>query len=668
MANKNEKHDMNTSRVVQGTGRGFFLMIILQALKFPTVWVESFPIQSQTRLSPCLAPSSYLATSSFSTTCPHYRGSSKTTTPSSDYLPPLYSSIDDIPEFSTTNNETTDLLDFDSETLSKSGDVDRATQSDNTGVGSDGGLVPSYKRLLVFTATTVLIWLSEPLLSLVDTTIVGLTASAKSAVVQIAALGPATTLFDGLIYTTYFLAISTTNQLAPGLAAAASVSSAMAQKTHNNTAPETNHDNASNPWKELRRSTSHLLGLAIAFGSAVSAIIYAFGRPIIGQMVGGATNMGAAEANAIVPLATNYARIRAAVAPFSIVGFVAQSFCLTTLDISTPVIAVAAASVVNILGDLALSPRFGIQGAAIATAMATVTSCLILLRKVRKTTNQWKSKQFELESSAATTEGSTMITQNNRNALENESIDAEMKNEKNDNKPDVPFFSMPDKASTIDLFKLAGPIFFVMISKVACYNLMTVRATAFGIIPLASHNIMMRVFFFFACFGDSLSQAAQSFFPQVDRKARRSLIQRLLCIATFVGLSINVMSRLMLTRFGGFLTKDSTIIGLMAEYSTLVGSALLLHPFIQLLEGTVLAKRDLLFMVKSYLCTSLLHFGFVFSPVASTFAGLWRALFVFQNVRLTQFALRVWQRSRAVDKGDSFAGIANQDALSPPPI
>ena len=35
--------------------------------------------------------------------------------------------------------------------------------------------------------------------------------------------------------------------------------------------------------------------------------------------------MGASEANAIVPLAYNYARIRAAVAPFSILGFVAQS-------------------------------------------------------------------------------------------------------------------------------------------------------------------------------------------------------------------------------------------------------------------------------------------------------------------------------------------------------
>jgi len=191
---------------------------------------------------------------------------------------------------------------------------------------SDGGLFPSYKQLIVFTATTCLIWISEPLLSLVDTTIVGLTASAKSAIYQIAALGPATTLFDSLIYTTYFLAISTTNQLAPGLAAAASLPSALAKTGKKNESKgEKANINKNNPWKELRQSTSHLLGLAIVFGSIVTAVTFAFGKSIIGQMVGGATNMGAADTNAIIPLANNYAMIRATVAPFSIVGFVAQS-------------------------------------------------------------------------------------------------------------------------------------------------------------------------------------------------------------------------------------------------------------------------------------------------------------------------------------------------------
>ena len=201
----------------------------------------------------------------------------------------------------------------------KSDDSSTTTTQDD----SEDGLLPSYKRLIVFTATTILIWLSEPLLSLVDTAVVSFTASAKSGVVQIAALGPATTLFDSLIYTTYFLAMVTTNQLAPALASAAKKES-----KNKNSSSDMNSNNI-NPWQDLRQSTSHLLGLALVFGCIVSAITFTAGKSIIAQMVGG--SLGAAEANTIIPLATTYATIRAAVAPFSVVGFVAQSVSFLTL-------------------------------------------------------------------------------------------------------------------------------------------------------------------------------------------------------------------------------------------------------------------------------------------------------------------------------------------------
>ena len=78
-----------------------------------------------------------------------------------------------------------------------------------------------------------------------------------------------------------------------------------------------------------------------------------------------------------------------------VVDFVAQSICLATLDTKTPALAVAVASIVNIMGDFALAPVWGIQGAAVATAMATVSSCAILVRQVRRKTRDWKSKLEE---------------------------------------------------------------------------------------------------------------------------------------------------------------------------------------------------------------------------------------------------------------------------------
>ena len=482
--------------------------------------------------------------------------------------------------------------------------------------------LPSYKTLMVFTATTILIWISEPLLSLVDTTIVGWTNAAHTAVLQIAALGPATTLYDSSIYMTYFLAIATTNLISPALA-------------------ERN-------WQQLRRSTSHLMGLALLFGSLVATFAFALGRPLLSQMVG-------PTHQALVPLATQYAWIRAAAAPFGVVDFVAQSFCLANLDTRTPAMAVLVASIVNIVGDLLLSPKWGIQGAALATALATISSSLILVRTVRKKTMEWKRRQqAELTQQQQQQQPPPPKSPPRPVNSEEESVEWVVPTPPSAIPPsnlaatvveDIPFWSLPDKKALLDLLSLAGPIFFVMMGKIACYSIMTVRATSFGIVPLASHNIMMRVFFFFACFGDSLSQATQTFFPQVKHQ-KAKLLQRLFYMSAGIGVGVSQALYIILTRWGGFLTKDAAIIQTMAHHAQFVSLAILLHPFIMLLEGTILARRDLLYLVAMYVSTMTLHVSLVLSPWASTFAGLWKIFFTFQAMRLVQTAGRVFWKSR----------------------
>ena len=133
-----------------------------------------------------------------------------------------------------------------------------------------------------------------------------------------------------------------------------------------------------------------------------------------------------------------------------------------------------------------------------------------------------------------------------------------------------------------------------------------------------------------------------------------------------VGICNYFMSQLTLSKFGRFLAKDSNIIGIMAKYSPWVGYAVLLHPFISLLEGTILAQRDLVFLVGSYLLTSLLHFACIFSPASSTFMGLWRALFGFQFIRLVQFATRVWSKSR--QRQENYIGATEQEGIQAPSL
>lgn len=83
--------------------------------------------------------------------------------------------------------------------------------------------LPTTRQLLMFIITTVLVWTSEPLLSIVDSAMVGSFASktkqsgipsSLASVVQLAALSPATMLCDSSIFLTYFIGMTATNKLA----------------------------------------------------------------------------------------------------------------------------------------------------------------------------------------------------------------------------------------------------------------------------------------------------------------------------------------------------------------------------------------------------------------------------------------------------------------------
>mmetsp|Transcript_22229 Transcript_22229/g.33944 ORF Transcript_22229/g.33944 Transcript_22229/m.33944 type:complete len:454 (-) Transcript_22229:415-1776(-) len=227
--------------------------------------------------------------------------------------------------------------------------------------------MPSYKTLVVFASTTILIWLSEPLLSLVDTTVVGLTQ--KNAVMQLASMGPATTLMDSLFYMTYFLAIATTNQIAPALTV--------------------------KDYPRLRRITSDVFGVATALGVLITLFVWVAGRPMLRNLA------GASASPELLFYATRYSFIRATSAVSSVVGGVAQSFCLSTFNTITPAIAVLAASIINVIGDLLLSP-WGVQGAAVATALSSMASTGILMRAVRKQVQEWRRKENETVNGATT--------------------------------------------------------------------------------------------------------------------------------------------------------------------------------------------------------------------------------------------------------------------------
>ena len=315
--------------------------------------------------------------------------------------------------------------------------------------------VPSYRTLLIFSMTTVLIWLSEPLLSLVDTTIVGqyATGSATASVIQLASLGPATTYIDSLFYTTYFLSIATTNIVARNLAV--------------------------RNYQQLYRTVSHVITVATLLGLFCTVFTLLVGVPFLLPSMVGPSGMSATAATAassttsLLFYARRYVYIRASVAIASIISITSQSILLATKDTMTPALAVMATSVTNIVGDILLR-YYGVQGAAIATALATIVSCTILLRAVYQQYTAWKQLHVQSENydnnsrviEATTSPTTTRYSPPPQPPIPTLSFPTTMMKDLGrkilrPGKSILSMLSLPDKEATLQLVTLAGPYVFI---------------------------------------------------------------------------------------------------------------------------------------------------------------------------------------------------------------
>jgi Na+-driven multidrug efflux pump len=217
--------------------------------------------------------------------------------------------------------------------------------------------------------------------------------------------------------------------------------------------------------------------------------------------------------------------------------------------------------------------------------------------------------------------------------------------------------SLPDRRSFVELVKLSGPIFLVILAKIACYGAMTLRATDFGVVPLATHNIMMRIFFFYGTFGDAISQTAQTYlpatlYPQPDTKSFNKILKRLLVMAAILSVVNSQACIFILKNCGQFLVSDERIVNLMSQNTGYLGLAILLHPFILFLEGTVIASRDFRTLIMTYVATLGLHFS-VLNYFCGSFPSVWRTFFVFQVIRAVSFSWNVWRRQCAIKREEN---------------
>ena len=112
-----------------------------------------------------------------------------------------------------TNNKVPILRE--SNNINENEDVSSSSAEDIPRGGADVNkpppALPSLATYRKFAIPCLGLWVAQPLLSLVDTGFVGLASAAGESAQNLAALGPATTFFDGATYLFAFLNVATTN-------------------------------------------------------------------------------------------------------------------------------------------------------------------------------------------------------------------------------------------------------------------------------------------------------------------------------------------------------------------------------------------------------------------------------------------------------------------------
>ena len=492
------------------------------------------------------------------------------------------------------------------------------------------------------------LWLSSPLLSLVDTSAVGLSAPAGRGALQLAALGPATTFCDGAAYLFAFLNVATTSLYA----------SALAEQERKCGAGEGGERGAGAsgaavaPEAVVRRAAK----VALVCGLASMALVLVAGRQMLALYIGHA----AASDTALLSAATTYVKVRALSLPAALLGGVLQAALLGAKNSAAALVAIAYATATNLVGDAVLVTgcRMGLTGAAVATSVATWVSTLVLVRTAR----------CKLVGSGGL--GLAPTRDRRRDAAPAAAAAAIVPPA-----DDAPAARAPTggrgpaaaaaRVSNRSFLGFAAPVLTLIVGKIAAFGFMTHSAAGLGPLPLAAHQIVLALFFFLSPFLEVVSQTTQSFLPaytppddataqqaQAFRATADALAARLLRLSLGVAACAAAVGAAFTTFGAALLTNDPAVRMAVRPLTLPLTIAVLLTGPVCASEGVLLARRQLPFLAGVYLATvavlppALLAIKVRRAPVAL----VWACFTLFQAFRALLFTGRIWG-ARALSRG-----------------
>eukprot|EP00986_Skeletonema_menzelii_P004482 scaffold1527_cov145-Skeletonema_menzelii.AAC.16 len=431
--------------------------------------------------------------------------------------------------------------------------------------------------LIKFYFPCLALWISGPLLSLVDTSFIGLSAKAGAvgaagSAAQLAALGPATTFIDGSLYLFAFLNVATTNLYA----------SALAKGAIDNTTNKSNKSGVEEkPGEGVVRTaakTSLYSGIGLMF------FLLAVARPLIALYIG----EEAAASPGLLDAAHEYVKIRALSMPTSLLGGVLQAALLGAKDSVTPLVSILYSTIVNVSGDYLLVNKFhmGLKGAAIATLCAQLAGTVAMIPAARK---RLLSKGSSL--------GLLPRWMTNR---------------------------PPDEITARTFLKFAAPVLTLILGKISAFGFMTNAAAGLPGQPatLAAHQIALSLFFFASPFLEVISQIAQAFLPtytvlpkeERGRKAdvaewqaaSEKFVFRLEKVGLAVGAFIASVVGSIVAFAPGIVTKDAGVQAAAKPLALILAAGVSLTAPVAVSEGALIARKELTYLAGVYFISTAL--------------------------------------------------------------
>lgn len=535
---------------------------------------------------------------------------------------------------------------------------------------------PSVMKILKFAIPAIGVWLCGPLLSLIDTSAVGL----FSGTVQQAALNPAVAVTDYAALLIAFMYTGTTNLVAA--------------------AQESDRITADKP-----STTKTLVGamrLSTYVGAGLGAFLFAFARPLLRAIIGNDS-----ISPAVFAAAMKYVRIRALGMPAAAIIGSTQAACLGMQDIKSPLYVLVAAAVANFFGDVFFVGNThpwvgGAAGAAWATVFSQYVGVAMFVRwltqkpEKKPAVMNLSNAILEMTGEPSTDEGQRR-QQGFQESLEQFAVKTHIRRPRLSKllsklRPKKSALSKPSSSSesfsvrgflqnkfTVrDLLKPPSkqtrsefapylvPVTTTQVGRVSGYVAMShVVASSLGTVSMAAQQVIVSLFYCLCPIADSLSLTAQSFLPAISErpvsKERSAALKE--TAKSFIkaggvfgaGMMAVVSAIPLLT---GFFTADPSVISLVNAVVPLLLAFFGIHGVLCSSEGLLLGQKDLNFLGRMYGAYFFVVPYLMLKVKARALAGdlsanlisVWKIFLGYQVVRAATWLGRVFMIQRQTDR------------------